>query len=296
MPADLDLDALRALWDKGNNGFVSPWTAQEIHSALERSDPSEEALIVAAVNALPALIERVERAEAERDVLKADAKRNAESWSNEFTLCLGERDRLKAKLAEAECAEMLASRNGQELLRAVEENKALAMSAEAERDALLATSDKLAHLVGAVHDQSMGPSYPGEPAEVYARVEAIIAERDAMKAKLEQEDGKASPWYAACQDVKAERDALKVKLEEAEQDKAGAQRYADHLYERHLAAVGRLDVSLADVTLERDALRARVERLEVALREVLNISLNDAGPAAFETMAEARAALAKEGE
>jgi hypothetical protein len=35
----------------------------------------------------------------------------------------------------------------------------------------------------------------------------------------------------------------------------------------------------------------RLRRIELAARDVVNIALNDAGPAAFETMAELRAAL-----
>lgn len=60
-----------------------------------------------------------------------------------------------------------------------------------------------------------------------ASLNDVEAERDALRGRLAQEGGKASPWYAACQRVKAERDAAeevgtrqrdRAKAAEAERD------------------------------------------------------------------------------
>lgn len=47
---------------------------------------------------------KLRAAEAERDALRADHKRNLESWSNDLTLCLGERDALRARVERLEGA------------------------------------------------------------------------------------------------------------------------------------------------------------------------------------------------
>jgi len=51
-------------------------------------------------------------------------------------------------------------------------------------DALQATLDEIAHIVGAVHDQMTGPSYPGTNTEVIAAVAAATARAEAAEAEL----------------------------------------------------------------------------------------------------------------
>jgi chromosome segregation ATPase len=120
--AEAEAARLRKLFDDAGQGEHNVLALVDFYIARAEAAEADRATLVAEHNSLRASLndaeaerdaaeevgtrqrDRAKAAEADRDALRADHKRNLESWSNDLTLCLGERDALKAKLAEAERA------------------------------------------------------------------------------------------------------------------------------------------------------------------------------------------------
>lgn len=82
----------------------------------------------------------------------------------------------------------------------VDEVKALrarAEAAERERDEAQACCDRVAEIVGALHDQSMGPRFVGTHAEIVACVQGVKREAHTLRAEVERLRGALDGMVAA---------------------------------------------------------------------------------------------------
>lgn len=120
-----------------------------------------------------------------------------------------------ALLARLRAAEAEVERVREYLTAAADEARDRAKTAERERDEAWSDLHLVAEAAGAMHDQSIGPSYPGTAEEVTAAIQTLRRERDEARAEIDK-------LHAITLDVMRERDEARAALIRAQEDHRAA--------------------------------------------------------------------------